>query len=164
MLAQTLLSQPSLPRAKRSYSPCQARRYLGTVLPRPRDARRPARSSSLVSPVSHLETNPPPPLPLSNFALFLSLVSTMASEGEPTIDDSFTPRQLERIRELIVANRPPPSAEAETHRPPPAETPGPSSGAGRAHGEFVGIGWDQAHAWRGRDRCQFFARLTLLEA
>ena len=43
----------------------------------------------------------------------------MASEGEPTNDDSFTQQQLEVIRELIVANRPPPSAEAPTaHRRP----------------------------------------------
>ena len=84
----------------------------------------------------------------------------MASEGEPTIDDSFTPRQPEVIRELIVANRPPPSAEAETHRPPPAETLGPPSGSGGAHGESLAIRLDQAHAWRGRVRCHFFPRLT----
>jgi hypothetical protein len=62
----------------------------------------------------------------------------MASEGEPITDDSFTPRQLEVIRELIVANRPPPSAGAEIHRPPPAETPGPSSGSGGTSGESFG--------------------------
>ena len=87
----------------------------------------------------------------------------MASEGEPTNDDSFTPQQLEVIRELIVANRPPPSAEAPTahHRPrPPAQTPGPSSGSSGAHGESLAIRCEQAHAWRGRVRCHFFTRLT----
>ena len=100
---------------------------LSTVLTCPRDARRPLRT--LRSTARSHDSNH---LPLSLFPdlapFSLPVCPAMASEGEPITDDSFTPRQLEVIRELIVANRPSPSAGAEIHRPPPAETPGPSSG------------------------------------
>ena len=47
-----------------SYSPCQAYRHLGTVLPCPRDACRPLRTllSTARSHASN-QTNPPPPIP-----------------------------------------------------------------------------------------------------
>ena len=58
---------PKTPTFQLSYSPCQVRQYLGTVLPCPRDARRPLRTL-LSTAQSHASNHPPFP----DLTLFLS--------------------------------------------------------------------------------------------
>ena len=109
VLAQTLRSHPRLPRS--SY-PTLRVRSVSTSAPSCLALATPVGRSELFcrQPSLTPRTTTPPVSRSHPILVSLPVFPTMTSEGDPITGDSFTPRQLELIRELIVVNRPLPSA------------------------------------------------------